>query len=318
MFYPALILVIYLVSNGLTMVIAPLEWYHAVPGVSHTGGFNAHFIRDIGFMFVLSGGGVAWRLVDATRGKAAALIASGFLLLHASYHLVEMIFTNQHGHFLGLDLVAIYLPALVSLTIVTQKDLSLPRWFQRLTVRIAHKGIIKFENSFDYDAAYMHDIADVDIDGIARFSLLEELGAYRKNIPISAWYASKLISCISEDCGPCTQLVVTMAEREGVSENTLSAVVEGRREELDEETKLFFDYAHAVLAHDPGADTYRKKITIQFGPAALISASLALITGRSFPLMKYAMGHGQACVKVQINGEHKAVNKGIFLPQGAQ
>ena len=39
---------IFLSLNGLFMLIAPLVWYDFVPGVTDTGFFNQHFIRDIG------------------------------------------------------------------------------------------------------------------------------------------------------------------------------------------------------------------------------------------------------------------------------
>ena len=96
MFYLALILIVYLLTNALMMILAPADWYQIVPDVSQTGGFNAHFIRDIGFAFLLSGLGITWRLLDSVRGKAAALLGAFFLLLHAGYHLLETIVSNHH------------------------------------------------------------------------------------------------------------------------------------------------------------------------------------------------------------------------------
>jgi hypothetical protein len=39
---------IFLSVNGLFMLVAPLVWYEFIPGVTDTGLFNQHFIRDIG------------------------------------------------------------------------------------------------------------------------------------------------------------------------------------------------------------------------------------------------------------------------------
>lgn len=44
-----------LVANGLYMLASPAAWYFAVPGVTTTGPFNQHFLRDIGLIFVLIG-----------------------------------------------------------------------------------------------------------------------------------------------------------------------------------------------------------------------------------------------------------------------
>jgi hypothetical protein len=42
-----------LAANGVFMLVAPGDWYFAVPGVTTTGPFNQHFLRDIGLIFVL-------------------------------------------------------------------------------------------------------------------------------------------------------------------------------------------------------------------------------------------------------------------------
>ena len=41
---------LFLSVNGLFMLVAPAVWYDAVPGVTDTGFFNQHFIRDIGMI----------------------------------------------------------------------------------------------------------------------------------------------------------------------------------------------------------------------------------------------------------------------------
>ena len=312
MFYVALMLTLYLLLNGLLMIILPAEWFQMVPGVSDSGGFNAHFIRDIGFAFVLSGFGISWRLLDPIRGRAAAFFAAGFLILHACYHLLETILSNHHDVYLLTEIAGIYLPALIALVTAAIKNISLPHWFQSIGKTLAHSNIEKFANSFQYNADYMHEIAQTDLEAIVRFSLLEDLGDYRKQISTEAWYAAKLVGCISEDCGPCTQLVVTMAEKEGLDKTLLTNLIEGKRELLDSESRLFFDYALAVTTHDVQAETLRLKILNDFGPSAIISAGLAIITAKAYPLLKYATGHGQACVKIRIDGEEKPVNKSFF------
>ncbi len=42
-------------ANGVYMLLAPESWYFAVPGVTTTGPFNQHFVRDIGLIFLLLG-----------------------------------------------------------------------------------------------------------------------------------------------------------------------------------------------------------------------------------------------------------------------
>ena len=45
----------FLSANGLFMLVAPALWYELVPGVTDTGFFNQHFIRDIGMIQLFLG-----------------------------------------------------------------------------------------------------------------------------------------------------------------------------------------------------------------------------------------------------------------------
>ena len=51
----ATVLGVGLAANGMFMLAKPANWYFAVPGVTTTGPFNQHFLRDIGLIFVLIG-----------------------------------------------------------------------------------------------------------------------------------------------------------------------------------------------------------------------------------------------------------------------
>ena len=52
-----------LIGNGIFMLASPETWYFAVPGVTSTGPFNQHFLRDIGLIFVLIGFGFVYGAV---------------------------------------------------------------------------------------------------------------------------------------------------------------------------------------------------------------------------------------------------------------
>jgi hypothetical protein len=82
-----LVLGLFHLANGLHMLLAPLGWYGAVPGVALTGPFNAHFIQDVGMAFIASGAGL---LLGARKGRDAALFAcagAAWPALHALIHL---------------------------------------------------------------------------------------------------------------------------------------------------------------------------------------------------------------------------------------
>jgi len=89
---------------------------------------------------------------------------------------------------------------------------------------LMRRGVQAFERKWDYDAAYLRDMIDASPRGAWLFSRAAGLGAYRRDVPPDAWSAAALVAVRAEDCGPCTQLAVTMAERSGVAPAVLRAV----------------------------------------------------------------------------------------------
>jgi hypothetical protein len=67
----AWILGIGLLANGLTMLAVPAVWYAWVPGISETGAFNPHFIRDIGAAYLMVGTALPWFAVYEAAWPAA-------------------------------------------------------------------------------------------------------------------------------------------------------------------------------------------------------------------------------------------------------
>jgi hypothetical protein len=110
----AAILGLGLAANGLAMLTVPAAWYAAVPGVSETGPFNAHFVRDIGAAYLVCGGALAWFAWTPT-ARRAALSAAAFLTLHAIVHLWDAAAGREHPHQLMIDIPSIFLPAALAL-----------------------------------------------------------------------------------------------------------------------------------------------------------------------------------------------------------
>lgn len=77
-------------ANGVYMLADPANWYFAVPGVTTTGPFNQHFLRDIGLIFLLI---AAAMLAGVLRPPLrTALWGSSALWLagHALFHIWEV------------------------------------------------------------------------------------------------------------------------------------------------------------------------------------------------------------------------------------
>ena len=174
---------------------------------------------------------------------------------------------------------------------------------------IMRRGLRAFERQWDYDASYMHAMIDADPRAALKFIRATSLGKYRRDVPADVLAAAKITAVRQEDCGPCTQLAVTMAEREGVDPKVLSAVLMGDPAAMPPDVALAWRFTRATLAHDPEADRYREEIVTRWGPRALVSLGFAIVAARMYPTMKYAMGHGKACTRVVVGGAPLALSR---------
>lgn len=159
-----------------------------------------------------------------------------------------------------------------------------------------------FEREYGYDPTYLRELLDADLGAFLRFAKVMEIAHYRKDVPLDAWFAAKFVGAAAEDCGPCTQLGVTMAERAGVAPVVLRAILEGDEAGMPEDVALAYRFARATLAHDSEADPLRGEILAKWGRRGLVSLALGIASSRLFPTVKYALGHGQSCVRVKVGG----------------
>jgi hypothetical protein len=165
---------------------------------------------------------------------------------------------------------------------------------------LIRRRIAAFERAYDYDSSYARDLVEADTGAFLRFAGVMGMAHYKKGVPVAAWYAAKLTATLAEDCGPCTQLVVTMAERAGVPAPVLAAIVAGNERALPEDAACGLRFARTVLAHDAVADELRAEIVRRWGARALVSLAFAITSARLFPTLKYALGHGQSCRGVTV------------------
>lgn len=81
---------LFCVGNGLFMVVAPVEWYWAVPTVPATGPANRHFITDVGLAYLCCGAMLLYGARNP-QGRWLALVAGSlWLTAHGVFHVVEV------------------------------------------------------------------------------------------------------------------------------------------------------------------------------------------------------------------------------------
>jgi hypothetical protein len=174
------------------------------------------------------------------------------------------------------------------------------RWLLR-------RQLAAFERKWNYDVGCMREILDADPRALWIFSKVAGIGEYHRDVPLDAYYAAKITGTMAEDCGPCTQLVVDMAERAGVSAQTLRAIIARDFAAMPVEAVLAVRFTDATLRHASEADELREEITRRWGKRALISLAFAITTARIHPTVKYALGHGRSCMRITVGGESRPV-----------
>jgi hypothetical protein len=104
---------LFLSANGVFMLVAPEAWYFAVPGVTDTGFFNQHFIRDIGLVQLFLGVAFAVGMIRPERRIGLWAAATLWLAAHALFHLWEVAVGICAPSAILRDFPAVSLPAIV-------------------------------------------------------------------------------------------------------------------------------------------------------------------------------------------------------------
>ena len=117
----AIVLAVILAGNGLVMLFAGLWWYGVVPGVTATGPYNPHFVRDIGAAYLVTGLGAAWFAWKPREGWPALVAGTLFLIVHSAIHVFDAACGTKPLADVTRDFGGIYLPALIALAFALRK-----------------------------------------------------------------------------------------------------------------------------------------------------------------------------------------------------
>ena len=115
--YVLFVIGLYWCLLGVAMWFAPMLWFEITPGVSATGGYNVHFIRDIALVFLVAGFGTIYSATTPLRHMA--LVAVAWPSLHALFHIWIWFHRGTPADLTALsNLIGIQLPALLALIAV--------------------------------------------------------------------------------------------------------------------------------------------------------------------------------------------------------
>lgn len=100
-------------GNALWMLADPAGWYAGVDGVSNTGPYNPHFVRDIGMAY-LTLALLAFAAIFRP-AQAIPLIGAGtlFLGLHALLHVWDIAAARLPAEHIVMDMPGVFLPVFI-------------------------------------------------------------------------------------------------------------------------------------------------------------------------------------------------------------
>jgi hypothetical protein len=108
---------LYLSANGLFMLLAPWTWYEGLPGVTDTGPFNQHFIRDIGIINLFLAVAFVVGLIRPELRVVLWAAATLWLSAHAVFHLWEVAVGICSPSVIPRDFPAVHLPAIIGVAL---------------------------------------------------------------------------------------------------------------------------------------------------------------------------------------------------------
>lgn len=167
---------------------------------------------------------------------------------------------------------------------------------------LLHKAIDAWTKPLDYDATYMHGILETSTQALFKFMLAQGVNQHREGISKEALWAAKLVTIQHEDCGPCAQLVVNMALKDGVDAKLIRHVIARNSPQLPPIVVMTMHLTDAVLAHE-ACDEARDQLPTAFGEQGLVSLAFAISQTRTYPTLKRVLGFAHVCERLRVEGD---------------
>jgi alkylhydroperoxidase family enzyme len=175
--------------------------------------------------------------------------------------------------------------------------------------KLMHGYISRFERTFGYDASYMHDVVEASPSAAWKFALLQIMSHHRQEVSADAWHAAHLAGALSEDCGPCVQICIDLATRDGMDPEKLASLVRGDIDAAGTDAALGFRFGMAVATNADIALALVEHARRKYGERGLVSLAYSVTTARMYPTLKRALGHGAVCSKVVVSNQTIAVKR---------
>ncbi|MBP6013726.1 MAG: hypothetical protein KBA31_15980 [Alphaproteobacteria bacterium] len=151
----------------------------------------------------------------------------------------------------------------------------------------------------DVNMDYAYHLRDVAPSWLWRFSMIKVVEGNRKYTPADVYHTAGMAAAMVEDCGPCVQIHVNLALKDGVKGDVLRALAARKLDSVPPQVALAFRYGE-VVAKGEMADEMREQIRDRWGERGLIELAFTIATARFYPAVKRGMGYAHTCERVVI------------------
>jgi len=151
----------------------------------------------------------------------------------------------------------------------------------------------------DVNMDYAYHLRDVAPSRLWRFSLIRVVEGGRKHTPAEVYHAAGMAAAMVEDCGPCVQIHVNLALKDGVSGDVLRSLAAHKLDKVPAHVALAFNYGDAV-SKGVMADEMRDQISAKWGEQGLIELAFTIAAARFYPALKRGMGYAHTCERVVV------------------
>jgi alkylhydroperoxidase family enzyme len=166
---------------------------------------------------------------------------------------------------------------------------------------LIRKRLAAVERDLGVPVDYVRHILDVSLGAFLRCGMVMPLEKYRRSLPAGPYHVARLVAVRHEDCGPCVQIVVNLAKKDGVAPQVLQAALAAAPDALPEDLADAYCFAEAVVTRSGDEDRLRERIRQRYGEAGLVEMALAIAVCRIFPTAKRGLGYATSCSKVTVH-----------------
>jgi hypothetical protein len=284
--FPAL----FSVLNGAFMVWDPKEWYQLLPTVQHTGAFNQHFIRDIGFAYITCGMVLGFAAPFPSGRWLAALVGALWLTLHGAFHVWELWTGIGSPHVFWTDAPGVLGPPLmvwIALGVLIARQ------------RIAPAGVPKsiFLRIVDKlspgESAYIHEVANAPGHALEKLAHFMPATMHRYATPADLFHMTRIGAALVEDCGPCALTAARGALSDGVPKDLVNAALASTP--IDGDRQTAFNFGQSIARQSADALSLGDAIEAKYGRTVRLELAMTAATVRAYPGMKRGLGLTRSC-----------------------